>query len=90
MSIQNIKKWLNKLLVQDSRKVFKYFRLGASFFFTGMMAVYLANVYLPNSLAQELITLVGLIFVCFGFVLAIGSHIQLILVRVKKFFQNSA
>jgi len=67
--------------------VFKQFRLGASIFFTGMVAVY-AGHKLPSSWPQEITLALGLICVAVGFIIAMMAHIRMLIIRVINFIKD--
>ncbi len=81
-------KSINKLFPTNPRKVFNQFRLGTSCFFTGLVMVYIAENSLGDSLEKEIAVLLALLLVGFGFLLALSSHLRLLLFRIKSFFRS--
>lgn len=68
--------------------VFYRFRNGLIYFSVGLVIIILANQTLPPSLKQDLITLAGLILAIIGFVLAMLSHMRLIIGRFYRYFKK--
>lgn len=67
---------------------FKQFRLGGVIFFAGLVIIYAASQLFEPSLTQELVTLVGLLVVGLGFIIAILAQIRMMLGRFMKFCQT--
>ncbi|MFT6389565.1 MAG: hypothetical protein ACJAUP_002958 [Cellvibrionaceae bacterium] len=67
-------------------KIFPQFKLGAVIFFMGLVIMYGANQLLVPSLAQEIVTLVGLLLIGGGFILALMTQIRMLVGRILRFF----
>ncbi|NIB42046.1 hypothetical protein HBA55_20745 [Pseudomaricurvus alkylphenolicus] len=67
---------------------FRQFKLGAMLFFTGLVIVYLAHQQLPPSVTLEVVTLVGLLLVGVGFLLAMLAQIRMLISRILNFFRS--
>jgi hypothetical protein len=65
---------------------FKQFRLGAMLFFFGLVLIYIATNNVAPSLAQEIITLVGLCIAGAGFVTAMLAQVRMVISRFVTFF----
>ncbi|MGI1678549.1 MAG: hypothetical protein K6L75_07460 [Cellvibrionaceae bacterium] len=79
---------------EGSRKIslndanFRRFRLGLSIFFTGMIFLYASNQLLEPSLKQEIVSLICIIILSAGFILAIVSETRFVLTRIIQFFNS--
>ena len=79
---------LERLSQEPLEQSFKKFRLGAAIFFCGMLVVYLAAKMLTPSLAQEWVTLAGLVLVGLGFGLALLAQARMLLARLLRFWKK--
>lgn len=71
-------------LMQDTRKIFRLYALGALLFFIGLGTIQGADHLLPPSLKQESYVLLGLVIGGMGFFIAITAQILLIVYRMKN------
>jgi hypothetical protein len=71
----------------SGKQAFSQFRLGASFFFCGLVLVYLSK-QMAASINQELLLGTGLIIVAIGFLIAMLAHIRLLIIRIIRFFSD--
>ncbi len=69
-------------------KLFPQFKLGAVIFFIGLVIIYAGYQLLTPSLAQEVVTLSGLILIAGGFILAIMVQIRMLIGRILRFFHE--
>lgn len=67
---------------------FQQFRLGLSFFFLGVVGLYIATQAMEPSLAQELVVLVSLIIGGVGFLIAMLAHVRMLVGRIIRFFEK--
>ena len=89
MKIPSFKQVKNALLIYYSapqKDIFKKFRDGLIYFTVGMMTIFMANQNMESSLQRDLITLLGLMLLIIGFLMAILSHIRLVISRIVRFF----
>jgi uncharacterized membrane protein YczE len=70
------------------KQSFKQFRLGSMIFFAGLVVIFAASQLLHPSLAQELITLLGLLVVGLGFIIAILAQVRMLLARLVAFWRK--
>lgn len=75
-----------KISLNDAN--FRRFRLGLSIFFTGMVFLYASNQLLEPSLKQEIVSLICIIILSAGFILAIVSETRFVLTRIIQFFNS--
>lgn len=75
-----------KISLSDSN--FRRFRLGISIFFTGFVFLYICQQLLEESLLQEILSLICVIVLSFGFILAIISETRFVLARIIQFFKS--
>lgn len=68
---------------------FHQFRQGVSFFFLGMVGLYIAHSLLEPSLTQELVVLASLLIGGAGFVWAMMAHLRMLIGRLIRFFSRS-
>ena len=66
--------------------IFPQFKLGAVIFFMGLVVMYAGNQLLDPSLAQEIVTLIGLLLIGGGFILALMTQIRMLIGRILRFF----
>lgn len=82
-SFNNIKK---NLLAHYTRaptdQLFKLFKLGAMLFFLGLVIIYSSYQLLQPSIAQEILTLLGLCCIGGGFLLAMLTQIRMLIGRL--------
>lgn len=71
----------------SGRKAFSQFRLGASFFFCGLVLVYLSK-QMTESISQELLLGIGLVIVALGFLIAMLAHVRLLIIRIIRIFSD--
>ncbi len=62
-------------------KVFPKFKMGVVIFFWGLVLMYSANQLLQPSLAQEIVTLVGLLLIGGGFLYAMAAQVRMLIGR---------
>lgn len=67
---------------------FRQFRAGLIYFGVGFGTVLMANAYMEESLAQELVVLGGLLLGGIGFVLALIGQSRLLVGRLLRFWFN--
>lgn len=67
---------------------FRQFRAGVIYFAVGLGAILMAHVYIEPSLAQELITLGGLILGGLGYLIAMAAEMRLLIGRIVMFFRS--
>lgn len=67
---------------------FRQFRAGLIYFGVGFGTVLMANAYMEESLAQELVVLGGLLLGGVGFVLALIGQSRLLVGRLLRFWFN--
>ncbi len=77
-------KYFHAPLIQS----FAQFRWGVIIFFIGLVVIYIGSVALTPSLAQEIITLVGLIVIAIGFITAIMAQVRMTVSRLLLFFKG--
>jgi len=83
--------WLKQLYhyyISPMDTVFKRFKLGAMLFFLGLVIVYGAHQLLEESLSQEIVTLLGILLIAIGFLIAILSQIRMLIGRILHFFNK--
>lgn len=76
--------WRQKLYRYYSvpaEKVFPKFKMGVVIFFWGLVLMYSANQLLEPSLAQEAVTLVGLLLIGGGFLYAMAAQVRMLIGR---------
>ena len=71
---------------QAPATLFPKFKLGAVIFFIGLVVIYSGYQLLLPSLAQELVTLLGLVLIGVGFTLAMLIQIRMLIGRILRFF----
>lgn len=67
---------------------FRQFRAGVIYFAVGLGAILMAHVYMAPSLAQELVTLGGLILGGLGYLIAMTAEVRLLIGRIVQFFRS--
>lgn len=67
---------------------FMQFRWGVVIFFIGLVIIYAGSQVLEHSLAQELVTLLGLMVIGVGFLIAMMAQIRMVISRVVIFFTS--
>jgi hypothetical protein len=67
-------------------KVFPRFKLGAVIFFWGLIVIYAGSQLLEPSISQELLTLLGLILIGIGFLVALMAQVRMLIGRILRFF----
>jgi uncharacterized membrane protein len=70
-------------------QVFPRFKLGAVIFFWGLIVIYAGSQLLEPSLTQELLTLLGLLLIGVGFLLALMAQIRMLIGRILRFYAKS-
>lgn len=86
-----MKPWLEALkqhYTASLEKSFQQFRLGVSFFFLGVVGLYIATQVIEPSVAQELVLLLSLIVGGIGFVIAMLAHFRMLVGRILRFFSR--
>jgi len=78
----------DKTKIPQSDANFRRFRLGLSIFFTGMVFLYASNQLLEPSLKQEIASLICIVIISAGFMLAIISEVRFVLSRIIQFFNS--
>jgi hypothetical protein len=73
--------WL-QAKTQDPAQALKRFTTGGFVFCAGVMAVLLADRLIEPSLQQEVITLIGTLFIALGSVVALSGYLTLSLFRI--------
>lgn len=74
--------------IAPPERVFPQFKLGAVIFFWGLIVIYIASQVLTPSLAQELITLLGLILIAGGFMVSLMAQVRMLVGRFLRFFNT--
>lgn len=72
--------------ITPPEKVFPRFKLGAMIFLLGLIVIYCGTQLLEPSLLQEVNTLVGLLLVGGGFLMALMAQVRMVIGRVLRFF----
>ncbi len=72
--------------ITPPEKVFPRFKLGAMIFFLGLVTIYSGSQLLQPSLLQEIITLLGLILIGIGFLVALMAQVRMLIGRILRFF----
>lgn len=72
--------------ITPPEQVFPRFKLGAVIFFWGLIVIYAGSQLLEPSLSQELVTLLGLVLLAFGFLIALMAQIRMLIGRILRFF----
>ena len=85
-SIKQLRQALKIYYSEPQINIFKKFRAGLIYFTVGMMIIILANQNMESSLTRDLVTLLGLSLAAIGFLMAILSHIRLVISRIVQFF----
>lgn len=88
LTLTNIRQLLLTHYSASLETSFKQFRLGVSVFFIGMVAVYGAHQLLGPSLQQELVTLIGLLLIGSGFLIAMLAQVRMVISRLLAFFRG--
>jgi len=86
-----MKAWLEALKQHYTGSLdrgFQQFRLGVSFFFLGVVGLYIATQAIEPSLAQELVVLLSLIVGGIGFLIAMLAHFRMLVGRIIRFFER--
>jgi hypothetical protein len=83
---RNWRKALYEHYTIPPEKIFPRFKLGAVIFFTGLVVIYGGYQLLQPSLAQEIITLIGLILIGVGFLLSLLVQVRMLIGRFLRFF----
>ncbi len=86
--LQKTKQLLAQHYSAPLKSVFKQFRLGLALFFVGLVIIYAAYQTQPPSLQQEIITLIGIIVVAFGFLMAMLAQIRMLIIRIVTFIND--
>lgn len=84
-----LKDWLRALhqhYAAPPEQVFPRFKLGAMIFFMGLVVIYGGYQLLEPSLAQEIITLSGLVLIGIGFLTAMMAQVRMLIGRIIKIF----
>lgn len=68
---------------------FRQFRQGVSFFFLGMVGLYIGQSLFEPSLTQELVVLASLLVGGAGFIWAMMAHLRMLIGRLIRFFSRS-
>jgi len=82
-------KWLSALYqhyITPPEQVFPRFKLGAMIFFFGLVVIYSGIQLLEPSYSQEITTLIGLIIIGVGFLIAMMSQVRMLIGRILRFF----
>lgn len=87
-SLSQIKQLLKNHYSAPLKQVFKTFRLGLSLFFVGLVIVYMAYQTIPESVLQEVITLLGLIVLGVGFLMGMMAQIRMLIIRIVSFIND--
>lgn len=83
-----LRKRLKQHYLASLEQSFKQFRLGTVIFFAGLVVIYIASQSLTPSLAQELLTLTGLIIVGIGFIIAMLAQVRMLVGRLLRFWER--
>lgn len=83
----NLKKALLKHYTQSpTYEIFQRFKLGAMLFFLGLVIIYGGYQLLEESLAQEIVVLLGVLLIGSGFLIAMLAQIRLLIGRLIHIF----
>jgi hypothetical protein len=82
----NWRKALYQHYTSPLEKIFPQFKLGAVIFFLGLVVIYGGHQLLQPSMAQELVTLCGLLLIGGGFMVAMMAQVRMLISRVMRFF----
>jgi hypothetical protein len=69
-------------------QIFPQFKLGASLFLVGLVIIYGGYQFLEPSLSQEIITLIGLLVIGIGFLMAMMAQVRMLIGRILRFFKE--
>jgi len=83
-----LRKRLKQHYLASLEQSFKQFRLGTVIFFAGLVVIYIASQSLTPSLAQELLTLTGLIILGIGFIIAMLAQVRMLVGRLLRFWER--
>ena len=83
------KKAFYKHYTTPPEQLFPRFKLGAVIFLLGMIVIYGAYQLLEPSIQQELVTLIGLLLIGFGFIFAMLVQLRMLIGRILRFFFES-
>ncbi len=72
-----------------AEKVFPQFKLGVVIFFWGLVVMYSANQLLEPSLAQEIVTLIGLGLIGGGFLYSMLAQVRMLIGRFLTVFTKN-
>ncbi|MEO0443397.1 MAG: hypothetical protein AAFZ92_06600 [Pseudomonadota bacterium] len=90
MQKRNWGKLLFEHYTSPPEKVFPQFKLGALIFFLGLVLIYGAYQLLLPSLAQEVITLMGLLLIGTGFFIAMMAQVRMLIGRLLRLFTSKS
>lgn len=79
---------LKEHYTRSPRRAFQQFRVGVSFFFLGLVGLYIAQTLMQPSLEQELVVLGSLLVLGGGFIWAMMGHLRLLVGRLIRFFSR--
>ena len=83
---KNWRKALYEHYITPPEKIFPRFKLGAAIFLFGLIVIYAGHQLLQPSLAQELMTLLGLVLIGGGFLYAMLVQVRMLIGRFLRFF----
>jgi hypothetical protein len=83
---KNFRSALYQHYITPPEKVFPRFKLGAVIFFWGLIIIYAGSQLLEPSISQELLTLLGLILIGIGFLVALMAQVRMLIGRILRFF----
>lgn len=85
---QAIKTTLHNHYSAPLKTVFIQFRNGAIYFAVGLMTIFMANTHMQSSLLQEVVMLLALALMVFGFIYAMLAQMRLIIGRFYQFIRR--
>jgi hypothetical protein len=79
-----LRKALYQHYMTPPEKVFPRFKLGAVIFLWGLIVIYSASQLLEPSLTQEVFTLLGLILIGCGLIIALMAQVRMLIGRILR------
>ncbi|MFT5421154.1 MAG: hypothetical protein ACI9D5_001909 [Candidatus Endobugula sp.] len=79
-----LRKALYQHYITPPEKVFPRFKLGAVIFLWGLSVIYSAAQLLAPSLTQEIFTLLGLILIGCGLIIALMAQVRMLIGRILR------
>ncbi len=86
----SLKHALYQHYLTPAEQIFPQFKLGAMIFMAGLIVIYIASQILSPSLQQELMTLLWLLIILSGFIVALMAQVRMLIGRLLRFFTTKA